>query len=201
MEGDGPLVLVAYQRLSLLYSHISSEHYPNVDAVAKLLSRGNSAHERQLITYAKACCVKAARYLSPSKVNELKPTAVDIDSLNAFPFLNSEVIDGLKSELPEYLAAAEDVSDKVDVIEHKESGRLPNWTRTCRLVFLVQPSSAAAERVFSLLTASFSPQQDTSLEDYKQLSVTLQYNYRKKKIHVHNYVNFVLMTYCIAKLM
>ena len=205
LEGDGPLVLVAYQRLSLLYSHISSEHYPNVAAVAKLLSRGNSARERQLIAYAKACCVhaysyfkekfdndlrpivlafKAARYFSPSKVNELKPTAVDIDSLTAFPFLNSEVIDGLKSELPEYLAAAEDVSDKVDVIEwwksHEESGRLPNWTRTCRLVFLVQPSSAAAERVFSLLTNSFSPQQETSLEDYKELSVMLQYNYRKK---------------------
>jgi len=49
-------------------------------------------------------------------VNELKPTAVDINSFTAFPFLNLEVINGLKSELPEYLAAAEDVSDKVDVI-------------------------------------------------------------------------------------
>ena len=208
LEGDGPLVLVAYQRLSLLYSHILSEHYPNVAAVAKLLSRGNSAREKQLVAYAKACCVpaysyfkekfdndlkpivlafKAARYLSPSKVNELKPTAIDIDSLTAFPFLNSEVIDGLKSELPEYLAAAEDVSDKVDVIEwwksHEENGRLPYWTRTCRLVLLVQPSSAAAERVFSMLTNSFSPQQETSLEDYLELSVMLQYNYRKSMSH------------------
>ena len=57
----------------------------------------------------------AACYFSPSKVNELKPTTDDVDSLAAFPFLKSEVINGLKSKLPEYLAAAEDVSDEVDV--------------------------------------------------------------------------------------
>ena len=33
---------------------------------------------------------------------------------------------------------------------------------------LVQPSSAAAERVFSILTNSFSSQQESSLEDYIQ---------------------------------
>ena len=131
LEGDGPLALVAYQRLSVLYSHISSQHYPNVAAMAKLLAEGNATHESQLIAYAKACLVpayayfrqkfdgdlkhivgafKAARYLAPSKVTELKPTAADIGSLAAFPFMTSELIDGLKSELPEYLAAAEDVS-------------------------------------------------------------------------------------------
>ena len=68
-------------------------------------------------------------------MNELKPTANDVDSFAAFPFLNSEVISGLKSELPEYLAAAEDVSDEVDVLEwwksHDNNGKLPNWTSTC----------------------------------------------------------------------
>ena len=120
LEGDGPLALVAYQQISLLYSHVSLEHYPNVDAVTKLLASGNSTHEKQLIAYAKACSIpayayfkekfdndlrpivlafKAARYLSPSKVNELKPTADDVNSFAAFPFLNSEAINGLKSEL------------------------------------------------------------------------------------------------------
>ena len=117
LEGDGPLALVAYQRVSLLYSHISSQHYPNVAAIAKLLVEGNATCESQLTAYAKACCVpayayfrekfdgdlkhivcafKAAHYLSPSKVSELKLTAADIRSLAAFPFLNSELIDGLK---------------------------------------------------------------------------------------------------------
>ena len=204
LEGDGPLALVTYQRLSLLHSHIATEHYPNVTAIAKLLSEGIPARECQLLAYAKACCVpayayfkdkfdndlrpivlafKAARYFSPSKLDELKPTAFDIDQLNAFPFLSGELIDGLKCELPEYLAAAEGVSDNVDVVKwwksHEENGTLPNWTRSCRLVLLVQPSSGAAEHVFSVLTNSFSAQQESSLEDYKQLSVMLQYNYRK----------------------
>ena len=40
------------------------------------------------------------------------------------------------------------------------------------LVLLVQPSSAAAERVF----LTFSAKQESALEDYVQLSV-MQYNY------------------------
>ena len=40
---------------------------------------------------------------------------------------------------------------------------------------LVQPSSAAAERVFSILRR-FTAQQQSSLEDYLELSIMLQYN-------------------------
>ena len=43
------------------------------------------------------------------------------------------------------------------------------------LFLLVQPSSAAAERVFSILQR-FTAQQQSSLEDYLELSVMLQYN-------------------------
>ena len=37
----------------------------------------------------------------------------------------------------------------------------------------VQPSSAAAERVFSLLQISFTKRQQSSLEDYDSLSVMM----------------------------
>ena len=46
------------------------------------------------------------------------------------------------------------------------------------MVLLVQPSSAAAERVFSILQSSFAMQQQSSLEDYVEVSVMLQYNSR-----------------------
>ena len=39
---------------------------------------------------------KAAHYLSPSKISELKLTAADINSLASFPFLKSELIESLK---------------------------------------------------------------------------------------------------------
>ena len=42
-------------------------------------------------------------------------------------------------------------------------------------VLSVKPSSAAAERAFSLLSAAFSDQQDSALADYLQASVMLQF--------------------------
>ena len=202
LEGDGALALVTYEHLSALFSATSNEHYPNVNAIAKELSGGDAVREQQLVAYAKACvepaysyfrtkfnenlkpavdAFKAARFFSPSKCSELKPTAADIDSLRVFPFLDTaRVIDGLKSELPLYLAAAEDVSAQADPVAWWKSHEpgLPNWAKACRLILLVQPSSAASERVFSILSNSFSHQQESSLEDYIQLSVMLQYNNR-----------------------
>lgn len=100
-----------------------------------------------------------------------------MDSLSAFPFLNTEAIEGLKSELPYYMAAAEDVSPEAS--QHQPA-KVGQCCLSCR-VALIQPSSAAAERVFSILASSFGKQQESSLEDYVQLSVMMQYNYRKSK--------------------
>ena len=55
---------------------------------------------------------------------------------------------------------------------------LPHWSAAASDVLLVQPSSAAAERIFSLPKASFGSQQDTTLNDYIQTSLMLQYNQR-----------------------
>lgn len=47
---------------------------------------------------------RAARLLSPSKIQEMNPVADELDSLRAFPFLNEDsVINGLKEELPTYV--------------------------------------------------------------------------------------------------
>ena len=70
------------------------------------------------------------------------------------------------------------VSSEIDTVllwkshEHE----LPNWANAFQLLLLVQPSSAAAERAFSLLENSFNHQQGSSLEDYISVSVMLQYN-------------------------
>ena len=60
------------------------------------------------------------------------------------------------------------------VVYHQ--AELPSWAEACKLVLLVQPSSAAAERV-SLLENSFSHQKRHSLKVCISLSVMLQYNY------------------------
>ena len=81
---------------------------------------------------------KTARYFSPSKVHELRPTANDLDSLQGFPFCDQEIIDSLKSELPLYSPAAEDVSDQVDTVEwwRVHESDLPKWSSAFKLIVL-----------------------------------------------------------------
>ena len=118
---------------------------------------------------------KTARYFSPSKVSELKPTSSDLSLLSAFPCFDSAAIEGMKSELPTCLAAAEDVAQQFDPCEwwKYHSADIPIWARSFRKIALIQPSSATAERVFSLLQSSFGKKQEQSLEDYIQLSVMI----------------------------
>ena len=205
LEGDGFLALTTYREIMTLDSAISAQHYPNVNAVAQVESNGSTTYQMQLVNYAKSCiepayayfkskymspdsdlasapsAFKAARYFSPSQVNELQPSTSDIDTLLQFPFVDSAMTECLKTELPRYLSAAEDLSPDYDVIQwwKTHESDLPNWANVCKIILLVQPSSAAAERVFSLLQNTFSRQQYRSLEDYIAVSMMLQYNYKK----------------------
>ena len=60
---------------------------------------------------------------------------------------------------------------------HKDT--LPHWSSLVKKLLLIQPSSASAERVFSLLTNAFGSQQESALQDYLEASVMLRYNNAK----------------------
>ncbi len=188
-----------YEKISELKAAIATAHYPNTCAMALKLSNGNALLCQQLIDDAKSCiqpaydyfnsrfdgelkipvsAFKAARYFDPSKINELKPTLSDIDSLKVLPFIKNPLITNLKTELPAYMSKAEDVLPTVSKTEwwKKHAQELPFWSSACKSILLLQPSSAAAERVFSLLNNSFKEQQYSSLEDYIETSIMLQYN-------------------------
>ena len=80
---------------------------------------------------------RAARLFSPFKFHKLKPSATDIDCLKAFPFLSSqETIDGLKMEIPMYMAASEDVSTEIDLIAwwKRHAIELPKWDNALKKV-------------------------------------------------------------------
>ena len=195
LEGDGPLVLRFYEILSTLTASIQVGHYLNVQAVARTLSGGSSVTLHQWVEYANTCIkpglqyfldkfsqelsgniavFKAARLFLPQKVVKLKPDAAAVDSLQAFPFLNTaSILANLKSELPSYLAKAADIDAEIDSLVwwKAHSADLPHWSTAAADILLVQPSSAAAERVFSLLKASFGPQQDATLNDYNYSDV------------------------------
>ena len=86
------------------------------------------------------------------------------------------IIAGLKEE---YLAKAA-VNSRIDILEwwKRNEAALPNWSAAAKKILLLQPSSAASERVFSLLNNSFGFKQNSSLEDYVETSILLQYNDR-----------------------
>ena len=92
---------------------------------------------------------KAARLFSPFKFHELKPSATDIDCLLS----SQETIDGLKMEIPLYMAACEDVSAEIDLIAwwKRHAFELPKWANAFKKVLLVQPLSDTAERFISIL--------------------------------------------------
>ena len=202
LEGDGPLALYAYEEVRKLYNVISVPHFPNANAIAKELSNGSPAIEQQLISYATSCVqpgfdyfkskfdgdlnaivkfIKAARMFSPVKMKEMHIDSTTVDELTNFPLLNNPTaLSNLKAELHKYVRAVEDLDPNVDILEWWKSHEqdLPFWSSALKDVLLVQPSSAASERVFSLLQNSFTPQQSSSLEDYIELSLMLQYNDR-----------------------
>ena len=111
-------------------------------------------------------CFRAARMISPVKMSEMQVGNLNVDDLSSFPFLRDQaLISNLKSELNTYVAAVEDIDPEIDVLQwwknHRE--QLPQWSAVAKSICLVQPSSAASERVFSLLSNSFSSQQTGGL--------------------------------------
>ena len=109
----------------------------------------------------------------------LNQTAADIDNLKVIPSLSSiSVQHGLKQELPKYVAAAEGISSNTNKLNWWKSHEsdLPNRSSACKVSLLIQPSSATAEQVSSLLSNSFGDIQSSSMEDYVETSVLLQYN-------------------------
>ena len=164
LEGDGPLIFTCFERLSAVSHDVTVGHYPCTLAIAREIANGDAALQNRLITQAKDCvqpglnfvqqkfnvqflanvrAFKAARLRCPVQVSALRPDARSLEELKNFPFVDDATIANLATELPLYLAAAD------GVMRDSEEENLVWWT--VRKLLLVQPSSAAAERVFSFL--------------------------------------------------
>jgi hypothetical protein len=134
--------------------------------------------------------------LDPLFAASTPPDAETVDEIAAaFAFFQHPdfraVSDGMKSELATYAAHLERIpplSRRKDPEGHDTfktlrwwRGRiksLPNWVLALRGVLAHSPSSAAAERVFSILNNSFDNDQKRAKADYMEISLQLQYNKR-----------------------
>ena len=132
LEGDGPLVFTCYEKLSAVSQFCQAPCFPSVRAIATAIAEEDPCQNVTALERSAKACVepaitwflrkfnvdlydvvvafKAFRLFCPVRIQWLKPTNALVESLRAFPFLDSDTtIDGLKAELPAYLAAAEDV--------------------------------------------------------------------------------------------
>ena len=95
-------------------------------------------------------------------------------------------------ELPAYLSLAAEVPatlqfDRSDVAAYTEAllswwrhnhPQIPTWAKAARMIFSMQCSSAASERVFSLVESMYGHEQHSALADQLQAGVMLRYNKR-----------------------
>ena len=105
LEGDGALAFCAYEIVNTILASIRVSHFPNLEAVAKELCPGNPVGQQQWTTYGLQClqpgydylthifsttlssavaAFKAARLFNPHKVQEIQPSAQDIQSCSHF---------------------------------------------------------------------------------------------------------------------
>ena len=93
---------------------------------------------------------KAAHIFSPHKLNFMQPNVAAVDDLATF--LNTqEILDDLNAKLPLYL--------HISILQWMHwPTHLPKWSSVLQKVLLIQPSSAASGRAFSI-------QQESMLQD------------------------------------
>ena len=202
LEGDGPLVFSAYTILQEATTVFAQDHCPLLDAVCReIAERKPAVTEAQLRAQTLqgarpainwylqkfngdlgevVSAFRLARFFDPVVSQSLNITPAKLDALRVFPFLDDgNSINEMKAEVPAYLAAIQDVdlSNSAEKVRWwSQQNSLPAWVSAVRKLLLVQPSSAASERAFSLLGACFSSEQRRALEDLVESSIMLRYN-------------------------
>ena len=119
----------------------------------------------------------------PWRVAAIQPSGEKVDQLaKVFVYLrnNSTLVDNLKAELPAYLAAASQLPEEMNIAAWwaANAKKAPSWGHLTRVLMLVMQSSAAPERVFSLMRNYIRDKQDGMLSDYLDGSLMMQYNGR-----------------------
>ena len=201
LEGHGLFVFSAYSTLQAVTSAFSVLHCLNLAAVASDIAGGDLAQAtilkadtirkaRPAISWfllkfniafrSTVMAFKAAQIFDPVYAQAMAVNLDKVEALRCFPCLDDDAtIQDLLTELPLYVAAIDGVEleGKDEILRWwARQHTLPCWKSAVKKLLLVQPSSTAAERVFSILNSCFGDDQVSSLEDYIESAVMLRYN-------------------------
>ena len=204
LEGDGPLIFECHSHLQAVATAVDQKDFCSLKAVAReIAATDDNQTAQQLVQQTLAglqpailcflrkfnqglqnqvTAFRRARFFDPVEVQSLALTQEKVRSLECFPFFNGGELELLVAELLHYLAAVADVTlnnadDKLRWWSRQNT--LPHWKNAVKKLVLVQPSSAAAERAFSIMASCFTDEQQSALEETVEASVMLRYNVRK----------------------
>ena len=186
LEGDGPLAFTCYEEVQRVVAAIRGAHTPNTEAVVRDISTQNSV-QQPLRVYAKKCvqpaldnfqhqldsslkvpmsAFKAVQIFNSHRLATLKPDVLHVNLLCIISMFKNGELERLKAELATYIPKADGISSDFSTLEwwKLNSLALPSWSNGVKKVLAIQPLSAAAERVFSLLNAEFGDLQDKSFK-------------------------------------
>lgn len=208
LEGDGPLALVAYQVIKAVQASVEMAIFPQLTALCKVLSPNDAQNQANLRGYGIQCTqpgiqhflkkfvgvdgapaqfekqmsfFKLASFFHPCTMADKRPSAEEFrDAMSAQPVV-AELANSIFPEVPLYAAVVEDLDDSVQPLKwwRRHAGDLPNLYKAVKIILLIQPSSAASERVFSLLNALISSRQDRSLEETLEATLMARMNTAK----------------------
>ena len=178
--------------------------HPMLTSVAREIAAGNAVVEAELAAHGRSilepawaywndkstgdlhelrALFEACRLANPRKINDIDPLTVPA-LLQRFKFLHDDVygvdlVTPLMLELPVYRAEAAGLTDPerdVNAWWITQRDKVPHWWKLFCKVALLQPSSAAAERVFSMVDALFKEQQSRVLSDLVEGACMTRYN-------------------------
>jgi hypothetical protein len=131
---------------------------------------------------------KACRLFDPSRAAAQCAHADEVErQLKLFPFIDDAKVALLVRDLPAYLVHVQhhpitrggDGELEYEAWWHACAGvnDMGVWYEVATTVLILQPSSAAAERVFSMLKNLMGDQQQArSMEDYQEAAIMSRYN-------------------------
>ena len=130
---------------------------------------GDAAQFKKTMNIFRAC-----RLFDP--VIAVGKTCQDINDLQHLPFIDEGLNAALRSSFYTYQTYCKETRDDVLTWWRTFGPRVPAWAHVAKKVFLLTPTSAACERMFSRLHASFTEHQDGALMDLVEGTVLLQFN-------------------------
>ncbi len=204
MESSDAICVQAYDIICSIQSSVDSKIHPNLTAQLNSLDI-DPDEKAKLRQYSLDCVLpcfayfkkkfcghqaefsrnvmvfKACRLFDPTAVSSV--TNPELDILMYFPFVTAPLLSILTLSFPNYkhLASTYECND-TDSTKHtldwwkKFGHRIPEWSAVAKKVFLLFPTSASCERVFSLMSASYGVNQNDTLVDSLEAAMLLQFN-------------------------